>query len=427
MAARRANAQLMGKQVMGKLLMGKRVMERLDALALCSETEGALTRRFLTPAHRAAMTQLEAWMREAGMSVRVDPIANLIGRLEGKRKGAPAIVLASHIDTVVDAGKYDGNFGVVAGLEAVAALAARGEKLDHALEVIAFGDEEGVRFPSHLLSSRALTGAVKPEMLDVADGEGVTVRQALTAFGLAPKSIAKAARGRSEIAAYIEAHIEQGPVLQAMKQPLAAVTAINGATRTRVVVKGVAGHAGTVPMRLRRDALAAAAEMALAIERIGSGADSDLVATVGRFDVPAGAPNVVPGEVRFTIDVRSPTDAIRKRAQGVIEREINAIARRRHVTAKAEIYYDMPATALDARIVDAISEAIAACGHEPIRLASGAGHDAMAIAPHWPAGMLFVRCKDGISHHPDEAITAQDAETTVAALVDLILRLDQSL
>lgn len=406
--------------------MGKRIMERLDALALCSETPGALTRRFLTPAHREAMTQVEAWMRESGMGVRIDPIANVIGRLEGARAGAPAIVLGSHIDTVVDAGKYDGNFGVVTAIEAVAAIAATGSAREHALEVIAFGDEEGVRFPSHLLSSRAITGVVTPAMLEVADAEGVSVRDALAAFGLDAADVSGCARGIGDIAAYIEVHIEQGPVLQSMQAPLAAVTAINGATRTRVVVKGEAGHAGTVPMRLRRDALAAAAEMTLAVERIGSGAGVDLVATVGRLDVPGAAPNVVPGEARFTIDLRSPADATRKQAQAEVLQEIAGIARRRNVKAETEVYYDMPATTLDPRIVAAVADAIAEAGHEPVRLASGAGHDAMAIAPRWPAGMMFVRCRDGISHHPAESITIEDAGAAVEALVGIIRRLDET-
>lgn len=407
--------------------LGTRVMERLDALARCSESPDALTRRFLTPAHREAMSQVEAWMRDAGMTVRIDPIANVIGRREGARPDAPAILLGSHIDTVVDAGKYDGNFGVVAAIEAVAALAESGHQLAHSLEVVAFGDEEGVRFPSHLLSSRALTGAVTPDLLDVADADGVSVRQALAAFGLDPGRISECTRGARDVAAYLEVHIEQGPVLQSLGQPLAAVTAINGATRMRVAVKGEAGHAGTVPMHLRRDALAAAAEMVLAVERIGVAAGAELVSTVGRLDVASGAPNVVPGDVRFTVDVRSPSDVARADALARIKAEIARISERRRGTAAAEVYYDMPATPMDPRIVDAVANAIAECGHQPVRLASGAGHDAMAIAPRWPAGMLFVRCRDGISHNPAEEITAADAGSAVVALMATIRHLDQAL
>jgi allantoate deiminase len=402
--------------------LGKRVMRRLDALAAVTETPGALTRPFLTPAHRAAMQQVEAWMKEAGMTTRIDAIANVIGRLDGARADAPAILIGSHIDTVADAGKYDGNLGVIAGIEAAAAL--RGAGLRHAVEVVAFGDEEGVRFPSHLLSSRALTGTVKAKELETADADGVTVRDALKRLGLDPAALGSCKRGRKEIAAYLEVHIEQGPVLQAEKQPLAAVVAINGATRMRVTVSGTAGHAGTVPMTLRQDALAAAAQMVLAIERIGGGHGADLVATVGRLETLPGAPNVIPGEVRFTVDVRSPADALRARAVKDIVAQMKALAKARRVSLAHEIYYDAPAALMNARVVDAVAAAISDTGHRPLRLSSGAGHDAMAIAPHWPAAMMFVRCKDGLSHNPAEAITVADADVAVRALIAAVRRLD---
>jgi allantoate deiminase len=401
---------------------GKRVMRRLDALAAITEAPGALTRRYLTPTHHEAMQQVAAWMQEAGMATRIDAIANVIGRIEGARAGAPAILIGSHIDTVADAGKYDGNLGVIAGIEAAAAL--RGAGLRHAVEVVAFGDEEGVRFPSHLLSSRALTGAVKASELATADAEGVTVRQALVQLGLDPAGLGKCKRSAKDIAAYLEVHIEQGPVLQAEGLPLAAVTAINGATRLRVTLSGFAGHAGTVPMALRQDALAAAAEMVLAVERIGSGAGADLVATVGRLETLPGAPNVIPGEVRFTVDVRSPADALRARAVKEIVAAMKAVAKARRVKLAHEIYYDAPAALMDARVVDAVAAAITETGHRPLRLSSGAGHDAMAIAPHWPSAMMFVRCKDGISHNPAEAITVADADVAVRAMIAAVRRLD---
>lgn len=404
---------------------GKRVMRRLDTLAEVTETPGALTRRYLTPAHHKAMQQVVAWMQEAGMATRVDAIANVFGRIEGSGAGAPAILIGSHIDTVADAGKYDGNLGVIAGIEAAAAL--RGAGLRHAVEVVAFGDEEGVRFPSHLLSSRALTGAVKASELATVDAEGVTVQQALVKLGLDPAGLGKCRRNAKEIAAYLEVHIEQGPVLQAEGLPLAAVTAINGATRMRVTLSGVAGHAGTVPMALRQDALAASAEMVLAVERIGSGAGADLVATVGRLETLPGAPNVIPGEVRFTVDVRSPADARRARAVKEIVAAMKAVAKARRVKLTHEIYYDAPAALMDSRVVAAVAAAITETGHTPLRLSSGAGHDAMAMAPHWPSAMMFVRCKDGISHNPAEAITVTDADVAVRALIAAVRRLDAAM
>ncbi|RTL64216.1 MAG: allantoate amidohydrolase [Hyphomicrobiales bacterium] len=406
--------------------MGKRVMDRLDELAQISESPGMLTRRFLTPAHARAMDQVGAWMREAGLQVRVDPIANVIGRLEGRRPGAPAILIGSHIDTVIDAGKYDGNLGVVAGIEAAAALASVPDKLEHAVEVIAFGDEEGVRFPSHLLSSRSLTGAVRARDLDVVDADGISVKAALGGLGL-PDGLAACKRADKDIAAYIEVHIEQGPVLQAKRAALAAVTAINGAARMRVRVEGIAGHAGTVPMALRQDALAAAAEMVVAVEEIGREGGDKLVATVGRTDVRPNAVNVVPGEVHFTIDVRSPSDAIRMAAQKKIATALHKIGKKRQVRVTAETYYEMPATKMDDRIVAAVSAGIAAVGQKPIMLASGAGHDAMAIAPKWPAAMMFVRCTDGISHNPAEHITRDDSDLAVRALIAAIRHLDATL
>lgn len=407
--------------------MGKHVMERLDELAQISETPGMLTRRFLTPAHARAMQQVAAWMREAGMQVRIDPLANVIGRVEGRTPGAPAIVIGSHIDTVIDAGKYDGNLGVIAGIEAAAALASAPEKLNHAVEVIAFGDEEGVRFPSHLLSSRSLTGAVRAKDLDVVDADGISVKTALQAMGLSAATFAACKRAETDIAAYLELHIEQGPVLQAKGAPLAAVTAINGAARMRVRIEGVAGHAGTVPMTLRQDALAAAAELVLEVEKLGRDAGENLVATVGRLEVRPNAVNVVPGEVNFTIDVRSPSDSIRTGAQKKIAAALRRIERTRSVRVSAETYYEMPATKMDRRVIAAVSAGIAAVGEEPITLASGAGHDAMAIAAKWPAAMMFVRCKDGISHNPAEHITRDDTDLAVRALIAAIRHLDETL
>lgn len=406
--------------------LGKRVMERLDELAQISETPGALTRRFLTPAHAKAMDQVAAWMRDAGMTVRIDPIANVIGRLEGAKPGAPAILIGSHIDTVIDAGKYDGNLGVIAGIEAAAAL-ARDAQLSHAVEVIAFGDEEGVRFPSHLLSSRSLTGTVDAKELEATDAQGVSVKAALEALGHAADRLGQCARADRDVAAYLELHIEQGPVLQAKGTALAAVTAINGATRIRVRVSGVAGHAGTVPMGLRQDALAAAAQMVLEIEKIARRSRDKLVATVGWLDVYPGAPNVVPGEVRFTVDVRSASDAVRQAAQARIAAALDKIAAERGVSVDAEIYHDLPATTMHKRVVATVLEAIEAVGCEPVSLASGAGHDAMAIAPRWPAAMMFVRCRDGISHNPAEFITREDADLAVRALIEAVRRLDRAL
>ena len=381
-----------------QLRFGPALMARLDALAAFTEVEGQLTRRYLSPAHVAAARQVEAWMAEAGMSARTDPLMSVFGRYEGKEPGASAIMLGSHIDTVLDAGRYDGSLGVLAAIAADAELHGRGERLHHAVEVAAFGEEEGSRFPAHILTSSALIGAVGPELLDVVDADGVTVRAALSLAGGNAGAWRDSVRDKGEIAAYLELHIEQGPVLEAQARALATVTAINGSVRSIVTATGFAGHAGTVPMGQRRDALAAASEMVLVVERIGAYAP-ELVATVGRISALPGAQNVIPGRVIFTVDMRSPSDAVRDRAHAELLGALHEIAGRRGVTVQVDTFQTSPATVLDPLVIDAAREAIAACGQEPVRLPSGAGHDAMIMARHCPSGMIFLRCKDGISHN----------------------------
>ena len=411
----------------GKALrFGPALMRRLDALGTITEIPGQLTRRYLSPAHLAAMRQAEAWMVEAGMSVRTDPLFSLFGRYEGKTPGAPAILIGSHLDTVIDAGRYDGGLGVLAATAVVAELSRKGERLDHAVEVAAFGEEEGSRFPTHILTSSALIGAVKPALLDAKDADGMTVREALAAAGGDARAYRSCARKKGEIAAYLELHIEQGPVLEAKGLPLGAVTAINGSVRSIVTVNGFAGHAGTVPMGARRDALTAASEMILALERLAA-SERDLVATVGRVKVLPGAQNVIPGRVEFTIDMRSPFDAVRRRTHTRLIADLRRIAKQRGLGIDIDTFQENPAVSLDAGIIEAVSEAIAACGQDTLRLPSGAGHDAGIMAKLCPSGMIFLRCKDGISHNPAESITVEDADLGVRALLEAVRRLDRQL
>jgi allantoate deiminase len=406
------------------LRFGPALMSRLDALGAITEIPGQLTRRYLSPSHIESMRQAEPWMIEAGMSVRTDPLFSLFGRYEGKAPGRPAIMIGSHLDTVVDAGRYDGGLGVLAAIAVVAELARTGERLDHAVEVAAFGEEEGSRFPTHILTSSALIGAVKPALLDAKDTSGMTVREALAAVGGDAKAYRACARGKGEIAAYLELHIEQGPVLEAKGLALGAVTAINGSVRSIVTVSGFAGHAGTVPMGARRDALTAASEMILDVERVAA-AERDLVATVGRVKVLPGATNVIPGRVEFTIDMRGPADAVRRRTHAALLADLRRIAKQRGVGIDIDTFQENPAVALDAGVIEAVSEAIAACGHEPFRLPSGAGHDAGIMAKRYPSGMIFLRCRDGISHNPAESITVADADLGVRALLEAVRCLDR--
>ena len=290
-----------------------RIMQRCDALARHSELPGGLTRVFLSPESRAAGEAVLGWMREAGMQARLDAIGNVVGRYEGARAGLPCLMLGSHLDTVRDAGRYDGMLGVVSAIECVHVLNTAGRRLPFSVEVVGFGDEEGVRFGTTLLGSRALAGTLDPKVLETRDAAGKSIAEALRDFGLDPCFIPDIKKQAHEVLAYAELHIEQGPVLEAERLPVGVVSAINGFTRLRVTLRGEAGHAGTVPMHLRRDALAAAAECVLAVEKI-SKAHRELVGTVGRIEARPGAINVIPGEVQFTVDVRSPEDHLRRRA-----------------------------------------------------------------------------------------------------------------
>ena len=404
---------------MTDLALGRRLIDRLEALARFSDDADGLTRLYLSPSHKRAAQALTGWMREAGLDVRMDAVGTVIGRYDGVAGDNRALLIGSHIDTVRNAGKYDGALGVLAALTAVEAFSRAGERLSFAIDVVAFGDEEGVRFPSTLRGSRAISGTLDPATFDERDADGVSVREALVAFGCEPARLAEAAITRDAALGFLEIHIEQGPVLERADQPVGVVTAINGARRLIVVVEGTAGHAGTVPMAMRRDSLAAAAEMVLAVECIAIAAP-DLVATVGVIDARPGAVNVIPGETQFTVDGRAPDDVRRDDAVSRIEAAIEGIAARRGLSAKVETTHCAPATTCDAKLITALDVAARRAGHKPIHLPSGAGHDAMAMAALCPVGMLFVRCAGGVSHHPAEAITVEDADAAMRVLMEFL-------
>ena len=398
---------------------GARIMAHAEALARCSEQPDGLTRIFLSAEHRAANALALEWMREAGMAARVDAMGNAVGRYEGDRPALPCLMLGSHLDTVRDAGRYDGMLGVITAIECVRTLHARGKRLPFAIEVVGFGDEEGVRFGATLLGSRAIAGTLAPDALDLADRDGITLRQAIADFGLDPAHIGDAARRRDEILAYAELHIEQGPVLEAEGLPVGVVTAINGATRLAVTIDGMAGHAGTVPMNLRQDALAAAAECVLAIEA-RAGSVSELVGTVGRLEALPGAVNVIPGKVRFTIDIRSPRDADRIAAVKDVSETMRSICARRGVRAEVAKNHEGKTAPCAPWLMEQCAQAIAGEGLAVRRLPSGAGHDGMAMIDVADIGMVFVRCKGGISHNPAESITVEDAEIGARVLARFI-------
>jgi allantoate deiminase len=396
-----------------------RIMQRCDALARHSELAGGLTRVYLSPQNRAANELVLGWMREAGMQARLDAVGNVVGRYEGERPGLACLMLGSHLDTVRDAGKYDGMLGVISAIECVHSLGSQDRRLPFAVEVVGFGDEEGVRFGTTMLGSRALAGGLDPEVFKAKDARGISIAEALRDFGLDAGRVGEAARRKEEILAYAELHIEQGPVLEAEGLPLGVVTAINGFSRTRVTLQGVAGHAGTVPMRLRRDALAAAAQCVLAVEDVAA-RHAETVATVGRIEASPGAINVIPGAVVFTVDVRAPRDDLLDGTVASIESEIQAIAKKRNIGCRIERLQQLGVALCAEWLMAQMEHAVLAEGLRARRLPSGAGHDGMALRRIADICMLFVRCKDGISHNPAESITAEDAAAGARVLLRFI-------
>ena len=393
----------------------ERVMVRCDELAAISEQPDALTRVYLSPEHKRANALAGDWMREAGMTVWQDSVGNICGRYEGATEQAPALLLGSHLDTVRDAGRYDGMLGVLTAIETVRHLHQQNARLPLAIEVVGFGDEEGTRFGITLLGSRGLAGTWPGDWLEKEDGEGTRVVDALREFGLDPHRLTDAARPLGDIAAYLELHIEQGPCLEQDGLALGVVTAINGARRLNCTFTGQAGHAGTVPMSHRRDALAGAAEWMTEIERTTRHAGSDLVATVGSLQCKPGAVNVIPGQARLTLDIRGPQEQPLAALLDELLARARAIAKRRGLTFEADEFYRITATACDADLQSHLADAITEVQGSAPHLPSGAGHDAIALAEYWPVAMLFVRCKGGISHNPAESVTTDDVAQAIRA------------
>ena len=374
------------------------VMRRCEELGSITDEPGRITRTFASPAMRRANQLVGSWMREAGLHVREDAAFNLLGVLPSENKRAKTLLLGSHLDTVRDAGKYDGPLGVLTAIAAVQLLRERGVKLPFHLEVVGFSDEEGVRYQTTYLGSRALAGT-------------------LTAADLAriqEKQIVKAKRARGEFLGYVEVHIEQGPVLEKNNLPVGVVTAIAGQSRLRVEFTGFAGHAGTVPMNLRHDALAGAAELVLAAEKCG------VLGTVGKLEVAPGASNVIPGYVALTLDVRDQSDARRLVAVRSLHAQAKAIATRRGLKLAWMPVQQTAAVQCDKALTHIFSKCVAQRGLEVLKLPSGAGHDAVALSAICPVAMLFVRCKNGISHNPAESVKTADIAPAIGVLTDFV-------
>lgn len=399
--------------------LGAEIIARIEELSRISETSDALTRIYLSPEHRRAADLLANWMHDAGMIVRLDAIGNIIGRYEGETPRLPALLLGSHYDTVRDAGKWDGPLGIITAIACVAELNRRGKRPPFAIEVIAFADEEGVRFASTLLGSRAVAGTFNEATLKARDRDGITLREAMKGFGLDPDHVGAAARVPGEFIGYIELHIEQGPVLEAQGLPVGVVSAISGATRLNVTLEGMAGHAGTVPMAMRQDALVGAAECIVAIEA-QCRADIGLFGTVGYIKADPGASNVIPGRAIFTIDMRCASDEHRRVAVASTVKAIEHIAAARGLRPQIDVTHESRSVPCADWLSAQISDAITRCCFTPMALPSGAGHDGMAIADITDIGMIFVRCRGGVSHHPDEHVDDEDVETGARVLLDVI-------
>jgi allantoate deiminase/N-carbamoyl-L-amino-acid hydrolase len=401
--------------------LGHAVIAMAEDLASYSEESGALTCSYLTPAHRATAARIRDFMLAAGLATHIDAVGNVVGVLEGGAN-PKRILTGSHYDTVINAGKYDGRLGILLPIAVAGALRRAGLRLPYALEIIAFAEEEGMRFKSTFLGSRAVAGRFDLADLDSVDARGTPLSDAIRAAGHDLAAIPAIARDASRVACFVEVHIEQGPVLLEAALPVGVVTRITGSVRSAVTVEGLSGHAGTVPMTLRRDAAAAAAEMVLAVES-RCREQPDLVGTVGQLDVPRGAVNVIPGRCEFSIDIRSGSDALRDAAAADVSAALAEIAARRHVKVDQRRVLQAASVPCAPALQDAWAASIERItGRPALRLPSGAGHDAMMMASLTEVGMLFVRCGNGgISHHPDEALSAADADIAARVFQDFLL------
>jgi len=395
------------------------VMQRCDALARITDEPGRLTRTFASPAMRRANSLVGAWMREAGMKTRVDAMGNLIGLYDGQKPGAKILLLGSHLDTVRQAGKFDGALGVVLGIACVRKLHRQKVRLPFAIEVVGFADEEGVRYQTAYLGSKVLAGCFDERDLRRKDVNGVAMAHAIKRFGGNPAKLGSARLNPKNLLGYVEAHIEQGPVLEQRNLAVGVVTAIAGQSRFNVSFAGRAGHAGTVPMQLRRDALCAAAEFIMAVEKFARKTNG-LVATVGQVHTEPGASNVIPGTATLTLDVRHPRDSVRLAGCAALEKIARRIAGARQTKVNWQLVQHTASVPCSPQLSGCLKRAVRGHQRAVAVLPSGAGHDAAVMARVTPVAMLFVRCRGGVSHHPAESVKLADVDAAIEVLEDFI-------
>lgn len=401
-----------------------RLMARCDELAEISSDPSNLSRFYLTPEHRRANDQVAEWMWTAGLHTWEDSAGNLWGRYTAAENTAAPVqtlILGSHLDTVPNAGRYDGMLGVLTALSAVEQLRGADIRLPFHIDIVAFGDEEGSRFGTTLLGSRAVAGTWREAWWDLTDAGGISLGKAFEQFGLDPARIAEAARAPQDLLGYLELHIEQGPVLEQRNTPIGVVTAIAGARRYQIELTGYAGHAGTVPMEMRRDALSGAAEFILATEAVAK--EFGVVATVGQCQALPGGVNVIPGTVQMSLDIRSADDSQRDKALTALRERFSGIEQKRSLTSVWREIHNAPAVACADWWQQLQTQVLSELNLEPLRLMSGAGHDAMAMAEIADCAMYFVRCKGGVSHHPDESVEQADLKPALATMVRTLTKL----
>ncbi len=397
-------------------------IERCRKLATYSEDSGGTRRTFLSPPMREVHREIAGWLALLGVDVRIDAAGNLRALYAAAERDAPRLLIGSHLDTVPNAGAFDGILGVVLGVALIEAL--EGKRLPFGVELLGFSEEEGVRFGAPFIGSRALVGRLDAEFLARQDAAGISVRRAIEDFGLDPREIS-AARVTGDELGFLEFHIEQGPVLDGINRALGVVEAIAGQSRMEVVFTGSVNHAGTTPMNARRDAMAGAAEWIGAVEREARRV-ADLVATVGSLAAKPGAVNVIAGEARATLDVRHGSDEVRRAVVDTLVGAGTEIAERRGLRMRHAAMLDQPSVAMDAELARLAEDAIRRAGCEPHRMVSGAGHDAMILAEKVPAAMIFLRTPGGISHDPAETVRVEDVAKAIEAGSLLLAQLAES-
>ena len=411
------NSSLVTKRLAAK------VMEQCEQLAALTAKSGEVRRFYLTPEHKACNQQVAQWMEQAGMQVRQDPAGNIVGRYESADPQAKTLLIGSHLDTIPNAGKYDGILGVLLPISVINHLHSTGITLPYHVDVVGFGDEEGIRFGCTLLGSRAVSGDWDSEWWQLKDENGISLKQAFKEFGLDPAEISTAAYSTEQLIGYLELHIEQGPVLEQLNLPVGIVSAIAGAKRFQIELTGMAGHAGTVPMNMRQDALLGAAEITMYIERTAR--QFELVATVGQIQCAPNAVNVIPGSVTISLDIRSVSNETRDQAVKEIFRRLKKVCEQRHLQWQVRQIHEADAVHCAQWLQQLQRNTLDTLAFDTHTLPSGAGHDAMALANITDIGMYFIRCKGGISHHPDESVTPDDVAVSVNVLRQLLLNLNR--